>query len=757
MRRFLSALCILIVLVSCTLGNQEPDVVRIQFSDSTPKLIGYDGSLSLDGSDSIDTYRVGITDPQGTLTYSEWLSDTGYYEISGLIIGDTYTFTVDGAISMASGEPAIIATESVSHKVVSGTDTVTIALDEFVQAEATNLTVTITPPEDATGPITYTGVLTAPDGTGEIARTSTTSTTLTFEASNHDLTAGVYLLTVTADNGKDSWKAADAVRLLPNLPASGSISYIAKDAVNSDITIDDQTGHIIRFVRPDGTSPADEEASSWIGGTVTIDLSDTDATGSTYRVFVNGTELASTAWTVTSDVITLCPTAAMGFIDGRNVVTIFADNGTLFGKGSMDFGVEIGEAPDVVGVAWQYNESSPQLYRLYTSADAIPSGMKGMDDPYDLVTYDVTVEPVASENGNPGSSPFDEIGPWKDMKLVAMEDGGEVVDTIGGGETIRAFVDEHNNGSIDFMVYLPDAYLRVVDDSENSIRYYYVSDSEFDGSSLQPASGHYIGRYNGYIQEHTDGTSSDKLWSQPSGTSTAAEFASRLTHQEAYDVAHNRVSTVSGKIYGGLLWEEVSYVQLMYLVEYANLNSQDTLGYGDNDWQSGNSDDMPYHTGVLGSKTSYGSDVQYRYVEALFGADKGGDTVENLLVDDYVMYIAPSEKSLAVASKLDIFSNDGSGAAPSDWIAIGTMPSTGTGYITTMHYNEEQPWSIGVPSAASGGSSSSYASDFVFTASGLCSVRLSCNSYADYGAWSLLASHVPSYEDVNLSARLSFR
>lgn len=343
MRRFLSALCILIVLVSCTLGNQEPDVVRIQFSDSTPKLIGYDGSLSQDGSVSIDTYRVGITDPQGTSTYSEWLSDTGYYEISGLIIGDTYTFTVDGAISMASGEPAIISTEAVPHKVVSGTDTVIITLDEFVQAEATSLTVTITPPEDAIGTITYTGVLAAPDGTGEIARTSTTSTTLTFDASTHDLTAGVYLLTVTADDGTDSWKAADAVRLLPNLPATGSISFIAQGAVDSDITIDDQTGHIIRFVRPDGTSPADEDTSSWIGGTVTIDLSDTDAAGSTYRVFVNGTELASTEWAVASDVITLSPTEAMGFIDGRNVVTIFADNGTLFGKGSMDFGVEIGE------------------------------------------------------------------------------------------------------------------------------------------------------------------------------------------------------------------------------------------------------------------------------------------------------------------------------------------------------------------------------------------------------------------------------
>ena len=227
--------------------------------------------------------------------------------------------------------------------------------------------------------------------------------------------------------------------------------------------------------------------------------------------------------------------------------------------------------------------------------------------------------------------------------------------------------------------------------------YYYVSDIQFEGASLQPASGHYIGRYSAMDPDITGEQShwnkADEVYSRPSYKATGTQkVATYLSMQNAYDVTHKRndgVTMVDSRTYGGLLWEEVSYVQLMYLVEYANLNSQDTLGAGGSGYTSGDSDDMPYHTGVIGIKTKENSHVQYRYVEGLLGRDNSCNIVENLLVDDYVMYIAPSEGSLAVAAKSGIFSNSGSGAAPSDWVAIGTMPSSG--WITGMNYDETLP------------------------------------------------------------------
>lgn len=121
------------------------------------------------------------------------------------------------------------------------------------------------------------------------------------------------------------------------------------------------------------------------------------------------------------------------------------------------------------------------------------------------------------------------------------------------------------------------------------------------------------------------------------------------------------------------------------------------------------------------------------------------------------MYIAPDEESLAAARESGIMASGSSGDHPNDWIAIGTLPGEG-GYITTMHYNEERPWSIGVPSKA-GGSSSTYAADHVSTSSGLRSVRLSdYYLYSTYvGAWFLNASNGPFDEYRYWSARLSFR
>ena len=61
---------------------------------------------------------------------------------------------------------------------------------------------------------------------------------------------------------------------------------------------------------------------------------------------------------------------------------------------------------------------------------------------------------------------------------------------------------------------------------------------------------------------------------------------------------------------------------MLYLVEYANWNSQATIGYGcspgNNKFNMGATDAMTYHTGTsAASRTTYGS-VQYRHIEGLW-------------------------------------------------------------------------------------------------------------------------------------------
>jgi hypothetical protein len=60
--------------------------------------------------------------------------------------------------------------------------------------------------------------------------------------------------------------------------------------------------------------------------------------------------------------------------------------------------------------------------------------------------------------------------------------------------------------------------------------------------------------------------------------------------------------------------------RLLYIVEFANWDSQNCIGYGGGGIvKTGYTDTMPYHTGtMLESRTQYGASTQYRYMEGLW-------------------------------------------------------------------------------------------------------------------------------------------
>jgi hypothetical protein len=64
-------------------------------------------------------------------------------------------------------------------------------------------------------------------------------------------------------------------------------------------------------------------------------------------------------------------------------------------------------------------------------------------------------------------------------------------------------------------------------------------------------------------------------------------------------------------------------IWLLYLVEFADWDSQAKIGYGGGNGTAhenmGASDEMPYHTGTMQtSRTTYGVGCQYRYIEGLW-------------------------------------------------------------------------------------------------------------------------------------------
>lgn len=194
--------------------------------------------------------------------------------------------------------------------------------------------------------------------------------------------------------------------------------------------------------------------------------------------------------------------------------------------------------------------------------------------------------PVPAVNNGNGSSPFDNCMPWSGIKRVTDSAAGELVEIpkfwykwTRSGDTMKL----------------------------------QIADGEVDGFHVSPAHADrgdgkgerdvvYVGRYH----------CSSSNYKSVSGVSpkvsvTRASFRSSI---------HNLGSTIWQQDFA-MFWT----IRMLYLVEYANWNSQAVIGYGCGTGSLANegfTDSMQYHTGTTAaSRTTYGH-VQYRYIEGLW-------------------------------------------------------------------------------------------------------------------------------------------
>lgn len=184
------------------------------------------------------------------------------------------------------------------------------------------------------------------------------------------------------------------------------------------------------------------------------------------------------------------------------------------------------------------------------------------------------------------SSPFDELMPWAGM-TVSSRTGGE-------------------------MVAIPKFWYKLTQDGD-SIKIQ-IADSEVEGFNVSPShmdrgdgKGErdvvYVGRY------HCASDYKSKTGVKPVAT---------ITRSSARTSIHNLGSNIWQFDFATrfTLW-------LLYIVEFANWDSQTKIGYGcGNNSATGNmgySDSMPYHTGTTqSSRTTYGLGTQYRNIEGLW-------------------------------------------------------------------------------------------------------------------------------------------
>lgn len=277
-----------------------------------------------------------------------------------------------------------------------------------------------------------------------------------------------------------------------------------------------------------------------------------------------------------------------------------------------------------------------------------------------------------------GSSPFDACYPWNEIQRVIDSNAGELV------EIPIYWYKWTRNGSA--------MKLQIADYPANG---FLISPAHADrGDGIGVRNHVYVGRYqcvSGY--------------KSLSGSLPQAN----ITRPQARSSIHNLGSNI-WQFDFAMYWT----IMMLYLVEYADWNSQKVVGYGcspntDAIFNTGATDIMNYHTGTSAtSRTAYGS-VQYRWIEGLWSNAK--------FFCDGIWYDGGNTNKMYCFNNPSDFKDGISGGT-----VIGdTVPS---GYPTAWTNPTVSGFEYALIPSAVGGSDSTYVCDYASCSSNRQSVLM---------------------------------
>lgn len=340
---------------------------------------------------------------------------------------------------------------------------------------------------------------------------------------------------------------------------------------------------------------------------------------------------------------------------------------------------------DIFGISWSGEANS-----AWTRTDAT----KNFEDPNPAV------------NNGDGSSPFDNYLPWSGMQIVEDATAGTLVS-------------------------IPKYYYKWT--KTGSAMTLQISPTQHEGFHVSPAHADrgdgqgerdivYVGRYHCSTSNYKSTTGV-----APKASMTRANFRTNIHNLGSeywqYDFA--------------MYWT----IMMMYLVEYADWDSQKTIGYGCGNnsavENAGLTDNMAYHTGTNAvNRTTYGH-VQYRYIEDLWAN-----------VYDWCDGIYFSSANVYVINNPASFSDSSGGTK------VGTRP-TSSNYIKafTVPNVSGLEWAL-YPSSVD--SSTSYVGDQCYYSSSGVVLRVGGDygQSQDYGAFCLNGSSSSSSAYVHIGSRL---
>ena len=658
-----------------------------------------------------------VTTQPTKLTYIEGES----VDLTGAVITATAGLLSGNVVSAVSVSPSVLTTP--------GTQTITVSYGGeeatfTVTVEAVTLSITSAPTKtayvvgetlDLTGiQVTATAGGVGTDVTSEctfspadgsaITEAGTITITATFGAKTATTTVTAYALSgiaITTQPTKTAYIVGDSLDLT-GIAVTATAGQITRD-VTADCTFSPANGSTL------STAGAVTITASFGGFTATTSVTayaisgisiTTPPTKLNYKpdeqLDLTGIVVTATAGTLTRDVTSLC---TFNPADGTTLSTegtftltasylTFTDTVSYEVKGSSIYGV-------------QWNGSSSTAWTRTDDAALFAD-----PQPY-----------YAGMSGTP-SSPFDSCMPWSGMEIVDDADAGKLV------KIPKFWFKWTRSGS--------SMKLQISDSEQPG---FYVSPAHADrGDGSGERDYVYVGRY--HCSGAGTGTYKSTSGVAPKVSTTRADFRTGI---------HNLGSKIWQ--YDFAMWWTIN---MLYLVEFADWNSQAKIGGGCSEttatssavYNMGYTDSMPYHTGTVSSSigaTVYGG-TQYRYIEGLW--DNCYDWCDGIYFSTADVYAIKNPANFS----------DSTGGTK-----VGTRP-TATGWTTAWNDPSASGFEYALyPSTADSSlDGSTYICDRCnYNASGvvLC-VGGYYNQNQSYGAFCLVGNNQASYQNASIGSRL---
>ena len=320
----------------------------------------------------------------------------------------------------------------------------------------------------------------------------------------------------------------------------------------------------------------------------------------------------------------------------------------------------------------------PKIYGVKRDVDTSSSAWIRTDDAVGLVAN-------AQFGDTPVQNDFDNIYPWSDIISYNYSySNGEVTETMYGE---AGFTFDGTNGEV--LTRIPEFYYTRYQETVGNVttEYQKISNEALPGYIKSDVFS--VGRYT-ISGEENDIHSRSGV--QPLVNTTITNF--RRYIQE---------TTTLGNDFGQMDYHYF-ILQLLYLVEYADYNSQAKLGLGNTSnsaaVNSGGTNTLGMKSGTLDENNAGTSSMIYRGIEDIFGNIM--QYVDGINIKEYVTYICTDQTQYAV----DTFTGCYKPVGYTNLTSSGVFPNK-------LGYDADNPL-VAMP-IASGGSDSTHITDYYWS------------------------------------------